>query len=267
MPIVVVASPKGGVGKTTVTASLAVALRSIGWEVLAIDLDPQNSLQLHFGLPPGNERGLGQSLLAGEDWRDTIAFEQHTIRVLPFGKVADDKLDQVGAHFLQKAPQIMSELQGFASRPDHFVIFDTSPGHSLYADKALEIADLRAVVLLTDAASYAVAGDGTAAGAAAMPTGPSTLPTLYILNQFDPGRRLSRDVKMVLEERFGRNFIGTVHLDQGVAEALAHQQSILFYDPDSRAAKDLVYLALQFDQVFEGIESRAAKQLSAGGPR
>lgn len=49
MQTIAVTNQKGGVGKTTVTAHLAVALARRGHDVLAVDLDPQGYLTRHFG--------------------------------------------------------------------------------------------------------------------------------------------------------------------------------------------------------------------------
>lgn len=47
-----VANQKGGVAKTTTTASLAAALRARGLDVLAVDLDPQACLTFSLGFDP-----------------------------------------------------------------------------------------------------------------------------------------------------------------------------------------------------------------------
>jgi cellulose biosynthesis protein BcsQ len=43
-PIISLVNLKGGVGKTTITANLAVAMNKLGWRVLLVDLDHQGSL-------------------------------------------------------------------------------------------------------------------------------------------------------------------------------------------------------------------------------
>lgn len=53
---IAVINQKGGVGKTTTTASLGAALGSAGQRVLLIDLDPQAHLSLHFGTEVGEEQ-------------------------------------------------------------------------------------------------------------------------------------------------------------------------------------------------------------------
>jgi chromosome partitioning protein len=54
--VIVVASEKGGVAKTTTALSLGGALVETGQEVLMIDLDPQASLTLSLGIPPHTVR-------------------------------------------------------------------------------------------------------------------------------------------------------------------------------------------------------------------
>lgn len=63
--VIAVSSQKGGIGKTTTTANLAVAWGSLGRRVLAIDLDPQFALTRRFGVAPTHAPATAFELLAG----------------------------------------------------------------------------------------------------------------------------------------------------------------------------------------------------------
>ncbi|MBT7308542.1 MAG: AAA family ATPase, partial [Gammaproteobacteria bacterium] len=52
---IAVVNQKGGVGKTTLTSNLAVALSRLGKRVLLLDMDPQSHLAASLGVV---ERGL-----------------------------------------------------------------------------------------------------------------------------------------------------------------------------------------------------------------
>src|ERR671914_3065125 len=50
--VIAFANQKGGVAKTTSTLNLAVALKEQGFNVLAVDLDPQGNLTMSQGMNP-----------------------------------------------------------------------------------------------------------------------------------------------------------------------------------------------------------------------
>lgn len=64
---VAVSSQKGGIGKTTTAANLALAWGEAGDRVLLIDLDPQFALTRRFGISPASAPGTIYDLLVGED--------------------------------------------------------------------------------------------------------------------------------------------------------------------------------------------------------
>ncbi len=63
--VIAISSQKGGIGKTTTAANLAVAWGAMGRHVLAIDLDPQFALTRRFGVAPTSAPATAFELLAG----------------------------------------------------------------------------------------------------------------------------------------------------------------------------------------------------------
>jgi cellulose biosynthesis protein BcsQ len=72
MVLICFASPKGGVGKTTLAANVASGLSRAGQKVIALDLDPQNTLRLHFGVALSDRNGFTHRLLQQSDWRASL---------------------------------------------------------------------------------------------------------------------------------------------------------------------------------------------------
>ena len=85
MALICFASPKGGVGKTTLAANVASGLSRAGQKVIALDLDPQNTLRLHFGVALGDKRGFTNGLIQQSDWRASLHQTASGVALLAYG--------------------------------------------------------------------------------------------------------------------------------------------------------------------------------------
>ena len=81
--IVTVYAPKGGVGKTTLTANMACVLSLLGFRVLVIDLDFQANLTIAFGFDP--ELTIEEARAAGLP--DSVCVKYHLGHLLPLWRL------------------------------------------------------------------------------------------------------------------------------------------------------------------------------------
>jgi len=142
MGIYVVATPKGGVGKSTTAAELVLALAQRRRQVLAIDLDQQGNLTARMGMTAASEvDGTTADVLTGELDIDQAATPSPVL----------DGVDVLaGTHALadtEAAPPadlitfLRDELPAHAGRWDEVVI-DTPPSVGALTQAGLAAADV-----------------------------------------------------------------------------------------------------------------------------
>jgi cellulose synthase operon protein YhjQ len=241
MPLVCVTSPKGGVGRTTLAATLGVALHRLGRPVVALDLDRQNALRLNFELPD-DLPGLADEIDGGRDWNELTVETPAGIALIPFGTVSAAQALRVSAHVARNPGWLGRRLRPLLDDRDLLVVADMPAGPSVFNVEIDPLADLHLLVLLTDAMSLALLpklqhGDFLFADDSRMPS------LGYVLNQVDPRRQLCRDVLALSRDVLGEGLYGMVHQDEGVAEAAACQLTVLDYAPDSVASQDVMAIA------------------------
>jgi cellulose synthase operon protein YhjQ len=257
---IAIVSAKGGVGRTTLCANLGAALSRLGKPVLMVDMDPQNALRLHTGLPVENIDGLARATLAGRDWRSACMKVGNTV-FLPHGalNVADrDTFEQL---LLDEPDLLKDRLKNLQLADDALVLMDTCAGPALYQRMALAAADFVLLVTLPDAASYASLPTMAQCVDAYCTRRIDFLGSAYVINQIDNARQLGKDVVRVLPttlntDLFG-SYLGGIHRDESVAEALACQQLVLDYAPDAMASVDIAGCAAALIQAIASTRQRS----------
>jgi chromosome partitioning protein len=126
-PVVAVVSPKGGVGKTTVTLNLSLALAQQGHSVLLVDVDPQGGIGASLSGAARRAPGIYDALMGRELLKNCIlATRVKTLRILPAGL-----LDPTEA--MSRIPQLMSaelwsKYTDWLGRQADVVLIDTPAG-------------------------------------------------------------------------------------------------------------------------------------------
>ena len=244
MPLIAFVSPKGGVGKTTLAANVSAVLASQGHEVLALDLDPQNALRLHLGVPLHEESGYLTGLPDGADWRAAIRPTRARVSLLPHG-ATDPKSALDLTRLLLDRPDALANpvREMLADNTRRVVVLDAPPGPTPALSALLPLADLICVVLLADSGSAAIIpsiasgrflGRGTLASR-------SAAKAMLILNQVELGSPLSDAVLDFAQQQMGDRPVAAVARDPAVAEALADRR--LPVEGTGPGSEDLALLA------------------------
>lgn len=240
MRVVAVISPKGGVGKTTVTANLAATLARLGSRITVLDLDPQNAMRLHFGMAHDDPAGIVQPSLAGTGWREVMYESAYGVDFLPYGCVHENQRTTFEQQIKNDPHWLSSHLDGLNLGRDDVVLIDTPPGPTVYLQQVLQTASMALIVLKPDAASYSTVPSIESLIEYYCAGRKDFLGHCYVLNQMDAAKQLSRDVYEMLRSTLGSRLIpGTIHRDEAVCEALACQMPMSYYSEHSSAAHDM----------------------------
>jgi cellulose biosynthesis protein BcsQ len=214
--MILVHSPKGGVGVTTVAANVALVLARQGIEVTVVDLTGQGTLSICLGgsanaaETPGSKEGR------------TIVFEG--VRVLSIDR-------------RRPANQILTEVMQHEG-VGRLLIVDLASGDRTMFDLLLPLAAQRLCVLAPEPAALAVLPQ-----AFAEVPGRRSDPPLFILNRVDDRSRLARDISHQFKGLLRERLIGIVRRDEAVNEAVAMMEPLGHYAPASAALADFKSIA------------------------
>lgn len=248
MPLICLSSPKGGVGKTTLAANLAVGLHARGWSCIAIDFDVQNALRLHFGIPFHDRHGYVAHAIASTDWAGLTRSTPSGVGLLPYGAVEDVQRFAF-EHALKADPDfLVRRLARLRADPSCLIVADTPPGPSPALDAISRIVDLRVAVMLPDAASVSLLPLITDGSLRCAPNSALRV----VVNQVDRRARLNADVTDFISRQVGSALAATIHRDESFAEAAASRRSVLDYAPSSVAAQGIAALAACLDTCLRG---------------
>jgi cellulose synthase operon protein YhjQ len=228
-PVLAVFSLAGGVGKTSLVATLGRTLAARGEKVLLVDTAAFGLLPFFFGARdqrPGALRTFTAPGASGDSPVQLITIDHETLG--PETAQQETLTQEISRH----------------ARGVSRIIVDLATASGATTRRVLRMAPTVLIPVIPDMSSvvsvssidaffqHNVSGSGQQAR------------PYYVLNQFDPSLPLHLDVREVLREQLGDRLLPfALRRTPAVSEALAEGMTVVDYAPTSTAAEDFVSLA------------------------
>jgi cellulose synthase operon protein YhjQ len=223
-PVLAVFSLAGGVGKTSLVATLGRALSALGEKVLLTDTTSHGLLPFYFG---ASELRQGVVRTFSPPSGSTDA---------PIYLLSYDVAERGGDEDAQE--KLIEDIKG-NSKGTHRILLDLTPGSGWVARKMSRMnptilvpvaPDMNSVISLQAVEKYfhgTVDADGR------------PLQPYYVINQFDASLPLHLDVREVLRRQLGERLLPfVIRRTPTVSEALAEGMTIIDYAPETPIAED-----------------------------
>jgi chromosome partitioning protein len=241
--VLTVANQKGGVGKTTSTVNLAVALAQGGLNVIAIDLDPQGNASTGFGVEHGPDvPSIYDVVVGGDKLSDVLVVspEAERLRVAPATvhlAGAEVELVPLVARENRLRKALRSFIQSESDGVD-YVLIDCPPSLGLLTVNAFVAA--QEVLIPIQCEYYALEGLEqltTNVELIRAHLNPDLEMSTILLTMYDARTRLAEQVAQEVRRVFTTKVLDAV-IPRSVrlSEAPGYGQSVLSYDGGSRGA-------------------------------
>ena len=243
--VIAVANQKGGVGKTTTTFSLGVALSKMGKKVLLVDADPQGDLTTYMGWYEQDKLPLTLADLMEQSMNDEPIRAKEAILHIKRCRLNSSNLDlsamEMSLVNAMSREYTMRNCLSEVKKDYDYIILDCMPSLGMVTINALASADS---VIIPIQSQYLAAKGMTHLLKTISKVKRQINPDLKVdgalLTLVDKRTNLSKEMKVQLQENYGsllKLFDTQIPLAIKTAESTSRGKSIFTYDKNSKVAE------------------------------
>lgn len=243
--IIAVANQKGGVGKTTTSINLSVALANAGKKVLLVDADPQANATSGLGIDLKTlTNSIYECLINSANPHDAILeTKTKNLYILP------SDIDLVGAEIemlnMPDREQLLQRTLKPIINEYDYIIIDCSPSLGVITVNALTAC--HSVLIPVQCEYFALEGISKLLNTVRIVKGglnPNIQVEGFLLTMYDNRLRLSQQVVEEVKKHFGGLvFNAVIARNVRISEAPSYGMSVIDYDKNSKGAQAYIELA------------------------
>jgi chromosome partitioning protein len=249
--IVSIANNKGGTGKTTTAVNLGTALAQSGRRVLLVDLDPQGSATVSFGLDKAKLLYTVYDVFAQSRKIESVALDTkiENLTVVP------SNLDLAGAEVELSSVRgrefVLREALNGAAKKYDVILLDCPPNIGILTVNAIVACNL--LMVPVQAEYYSMDGFPTLLKFIRMvkSRAKTDFDFIVLLTMYDGRMGLSKRIQKELRERFGDHVLkNVIPRSIRMAEAPSHGQPGIIYSSKNKAAQEYAKLGRDLMESF-----------------
>ncbi len=257
MPVISIATQKGGTGKTTTAINLSAALQRAGYSVLMIDADPQCNLTYSLGFNDDQELNLYTEYkkeISGQksDLRSTICHSRNGMALIPSSiELANAELELV-SKFAREYTFRNRMLKPLVEDYE-FIIIDCPPSFGMLTVNALVASDY----ILIPLQGEFLPRKGVESFLRLLANMKEVLDLKakvlgFLLTRFSPRKTINRKTKDWLQNSMPYPLFKTyIHADIKLAMAQKKGEDIFNFSADSQGAQDYEDLAKEILAILQ----------------